>query len=131
MGSSYSGDYAGLSSQLRGFESRWSRVKNRKEYQQEWYQKNKKQHAEKIKQRVDSNAAVARQLKSVPCMDCGGTFHWVAMDFDHRPGEEKLCEVSKLVSEGYSLDLILAEIAKCDVVCSNCHRVRTFVRRSG
>lgn len=71
--------------------------------------------------------ALLAELKRVPCSDCGGTFDPVCMDFDHREGERKVLHVSGLV--GYADDLLLAEIAKCDVVCSNCHRLRTKKRR--
>lgn len=67
--------------------------------------------------------------KSQPCMDCKGKFHVVCMDFDHRDGVEKLDNVATMVAEGRPLGLIEAEIAKCDVVCSNCHRIRTLMRR--
>lgn len=67
-----------------------------------------------------------RELKSAPCTDCGGTFDPVCMDFDHRPGEEKIDCVSSLAWMG--LDAVLAEISKCDLVCANCHRLRTKVR---
>lgn len=70
------------------------------------------------------------ELKSAPCMDCGGTFPPVAMDFDHRQGTEKRDSVSKLGCRG-KMSAMLAEIAKCDLVCSNCHRVRTWRRREG
>jgi hypothetical protein len=61
------------------------------------------------------------------CLDCGYAEHSCALDFDHRPGEVKLFEPSELKSSG-SWQQMLDEIAKCDVVCSNCHRVRTFSR---
>jgi hypothetical protein len=48
------------------------------------------------------------------------------MDFDHRPGTVKLFHIGK---NTHSEDAVLAEIAKCDVVCANCHRVRTFRTR--
>jgi transcriptional regulator with XRE-family HTH domain len=64
--------------------------------------------------------------KNVPCMDCKKRFDLVCMDFDHRPGEVKLfCVGAYRVAR----DKLLAEIAKCDVVCSNCHRLRTHVLR--
>ncbi len=76
-----------------------------------------------------SNAAFVEELKSGPCVDCGGTFHPCAMDFDHLPGFVKLATVSELVAGAKSRDAIMREIAKCDLVCSNCHRVRTHQRR--
>ena len=67
-------------------------------------------------------------VKSVPCMDCGNSFPPVAMDFDHRPGDGKFKDISLLVNGAYSIARIDAEIAKCDIVCSNCHRIRTHER---
>ena len=68
-------------------------------------------------------------LKEAPCMDCGHRFHPCAMDFDHKPGSIKGANISTMVGAQYSLEDILEEIQKCDLVCSNCHRVRTWVRR--
>lgn len=64
--------------------------------------------------------------KAVPCADCAGTFHPCQMDFDHRPGEDKKFTVSS--GSFRSRASVIAEIAKCDIVCSNCHRLRTFNR---
>lgn len=69
--------------------------------------------------------ATLAQLKAAPCTDCGGRFHPVAMDFDHRDPIEKLFVISKGPKK---LELVLAEIAKCDLVCANCHRVRTWTK---
>lgn len=62
------------------------------------------------------------------CADCGYREHAEALDFDHLPGRGKVSHISKLVSNA-GMDKILAEIEKCDVVCANCHRVRTAERR--
>lgn len=58
-------------------------------------------------------------------MDCGVTYPWYVMDFDHVFGE-KYMEISLMVSNLNSKEKILAEIDKCQLVCSNCHRERTF-----
>jgi hypothetical protein len=50
------------------------------------------------------------------------------MDLDHRPGVLKRANINVLVKRGVETSILLDEIAKCDVVCSNCHRVRTFQR---
>lgn len=71
---------------------------------------------------------VVMQLKSQPCMDCGKTYPPVVMDFDHRPGEEKLFNVAKAMADRRGMKKVLDEIAKCDLVCSNCHRIRTWLR---
>jgi len=64
---------------------------------------------------------------SRPCTDCGGFFHAAAMTFDHLPGSEKRADVSTLLHAGYRRALF-DEIAKCELVCANCHAVRTFDR---
>lgn len=61
-----------------------------------------------------------------PCADCGKVFLPQVMQWDHRPGFEKLGELSGFW--GRSRDEILAELAKCDLVCTNCHTIRTFSR---
>lgn len=61
------------------------------------------------------------------CMDCGYADHWCALDLDHRPGEIKLYEPATLKAVP-SWEAIHAELAKCDVVCANCHRIRTNQR---
>ena len=68
---------------------------------------------------------LVRTAKNVPCADCGNTFHPVAMEFDHVRGE-KLFELGNGVH--HTIEEIKAEMEKCEVVCSNCHRIRTWER---
>jgi len=67
------------------------------------------------------------------CTDCGWADHPKALEFDHLPGVEKRTEIARMVSQtgAYSLDDIKAEMAKCEVVCANCHRIRTYDRVYG
>lgn len=62
------------------------------------------------------------------CTDCGYRGHPEALQFDHMPGHEKLGDVNKMVK--YNVGTLFAEIAKCEVVCANCHAIRTATRRS-
>ena len=62
-------------------------------------------------------------LLSHPCIDCGED-DVIVLEFDHVRGE-KSNNVSQMVCEGYGVDSIAEEIAKCDVRCANCHRRRT------
>lgn len=63
------------------------------------------------------------------CADCGYNDYAVALDFDHRPGEEKLYTPSYMAKYKLSIKKIMEELDKCDVVCANCHRVRTMERK--
>lgn len=58
-----------------------------------------------------------------PCTDCGET-NPVILEFDHRDSSEKSGTVSEMVIT-HSMELIEAEVAKCDVRCANCHRLKT------
>lgn len=49
------------------------------------------------------------------------------MDFDHVWGEKKF-NLSSAATGRHKIRIIEEEIAKCDIVCANCHRVRTFTR---
>jgi len=80
-----------------------------------------------IQAKVDQNRALIDDLKAAPCMDCGGSFPPECMDFDHRPGEGNRREVGGMLR--YTEVAIRAEVAKCDLVCANCHRIRTISRQ--
>jgi hypothetical protein len=69
---------------------------------------------------------LAEYHKNKPCTDCRKLYPSCVMDFDHVRGE-KVAKVSRLVQMG-SEKLLLDEIAKCEVVCANCHRMRTHNR---
>jgi len=78
--------------------------------------------------RWNEDSALLASLRNVPCADCGGRFPACAMDFDHRDPAMKVAPVSRLVGRATHAQ-ILAEAAKCDIVCANCHRLRTYVER--
>lgn len=69
------------------------------------------------------------EAKNVPCADCGESYPYYVMDFDHIG--EKLFDIGNAASLGKTLQKVIDEVAKCEVVCSNCHRIRTHIRRAG
>lgn len=78
--------------------------------------------------RIRSRDWVRLYKKDKPCVDCGVSFHHAAMDFDHT-GTDKKAGIAVLAARGASVVSLLSEIAKCDLVCANCHRIRTYKRR--
>lgn len=82
------------------------------------YQASSKRTAAKIRK-------LTADAKAKPCADCGIQYAYYIMEFDHVRGVKKFV-VAKAYSNGAAA--VLAEIAKCDVVCSNCHRERTHKR---
>ncbi len=83
----------------------------------------RRSQAKRFKVRMD----FINEMKSGPCHDCGNSFPPECMDFDHRDDEHKFRGISDMLS--YSLERLMAEVAKCDLVCANCHRIRTKSRR--
>lgn len=65
-------------------------------------------------------------FKRRPCDDCGVQHPPYVMQFDHRDPATKKFNISQAAQ--HSRADTLEEIAKCDIVCANCHAVRTFER---
>ncbi len=83
-----------------------------------------------IKKQKDYLARYLKEFKEKnPCMDCKISYTFYMMDFDHVRGT-KQANVAELINT-LSKKRLDAEIAKCEIVCSNCHRVRTHMRKSG
>lgn len=87
------------------------------------------QLAEQQRTRVQFCRAYVRSFKEAqPCADCGWRMPWYVMEFDHRdgrgPGDST---VASLIGQG-TLDRVILEIEKCDLVCANCHKIRTHKR---
>jgi hypothetical protein len=62
------------------------------------------------------------------CLDCETKYPFYILDFDHVYGK-KVANIGQML-DYFSLEDILKEVAKCDVVCSNCHRERTYSRKN-
>lgn len=94
-------------------------------------EKQKKAQRESVNKRRKSLYDLIDVIKDRPCADCKNKFHPVAMDFDHLPEHNKSFNISRAANRNYSIESVLEEIKKCEVVCSNCHRIRTFIKRGG
>lgn len=113
----------------------------RRIYKKEWSDKNKerrrvnsirwrKENQDKVKEsRVEFMKSSSEFLIAIreqnPCSDCGEYFPYYVMEFDHK--EDNSCNKSVISCRGWPS--LLGEISKCDIVCSNCHKIRTHKRR--
>ena len=68
------------------------------------------------------------KVKDRPCLDCSIKYPPYVMQFDHRNPKEKLFPIGSNYAK-VSHKSLIDEIAKCDVVCANCHAIRTYHRR--
>jgi hypothetical protein len=91
-----------------------------------YYQGNKGKYLQYNRDQYARNRDKLNELKSLPCADCGGTFPPYVMDFDHLGDAVKRFNVS--ATHRYGWEEILREMAKCELVCANCHRIRTHQR---
>ncbi len=94
----------------------------------EHYRRNKNAYLRRNARSRLINAEIIREYKSKPCADCGIRYPYYVMDFDHRQDSIKVINLSN--ASRMTRPKILEEIAKCDVVCSNCHRERTYQRKN-
>jgi len=62
------------------------------------------------------------------CVDCNTKYPFYVLDFDHSRGN-KVSNIGQML-DYFTIEDILKEVAKCDIVCSNCHRVRTYTRKN-
>jgi hypothetical protein len=87
----------------------------------------KRRAAEAVSRKIKRRAAIVGRWKQRRgCADCGWRGHPAALDLDHVRGD-KVCGVAQMYT--YSWDRVKQEIAKCEVVCANCHRIRTYERK--
>jgi hypothetical protein len=105
----------------------WLCLSCQRAYTKDWYGRNRQKQIALARVRRDREAKnlgrrIRDYLRDHPCVDCGESEPDV-LDFDHL--RDKRANVSRLVHGAMSWDLIVKEIAKCEVRCANCHRRRT------
>lgn len=90
------------------------------------YYNNKQSYLDKNKQyRLHIRKFIIDFKENVECVDCGVKYPYYVMDFDHL--EDKKFNISYLAATG-RIGKLKDEIAKCEIVCANCHRKRTYER---
>jgi hypothetical protein len=101
-------------------------IESRRLSNQKYHRLNKKSHQEKVKKTKEAFRRWAEDLKrDRPCVDCQRRFPPCCMDWHHKDPSTKVDTVGRITATG-NKSRVLAEIIKCELVCSNCHRIRTF-----
>ncbi|KKM70871.1 hypothetical protein LCGC14_1436310 [marine sediment metagenome] len=100
------------------------------EQRAKWYQERCEKVGYRDKLRKQANKRkrkildfLAEYKLSRGCVDCGYKKYSVALDFDHIKGKKRIN-----LPFAKSINQAKQEIKKCEVVCANCHRVRTYKR---
>lgn len=106
-------------------------------YSRKHYLANRDEYIDRAKQKNPGLRAQRRallaELKAKPCTDCGRTFPAYCMEFDHVNGRTITGRgspeaISTMITSLRSMASLEAELAKTELVCLCCHRIRTITR---
>tara|TARA_B110000285_G_scaffold231656_1_gene300861 strand:+ start:1031 stop:1522 length:492 start_codon:yes stop_codon:yes gene_type:complete len=108
------------------FKDASKRKSYQKKYHQGWYAENgdhRKQQVANRRRKLKQRFAEYKQ--SLECHNCGlsGKDNQWALEHHHLDPNDKVTTIAHLVTSGYAWDTIMEEVAKCIVICANCHRM--------
>lgn len=101
------------------------------EYYKQYYKENPSEKERILQNNRARRAEIdefIRNRKAKPCVDCGVEYPYYVMQFDHLSQSEKKFQIASSRNL-YTIQQIQEEIAKCELVCANCHAERTHSRR--
>jgi hypothetical protein len=101
-------------------------IEKQRLYRRRWYERNKERQRQYKERRQQDLLACVRSLKT-KCSTCGER-DVACLLFHHLDGQAKSANIALAVTNGWSKERILGEIAKCLVLCSNCHARLHFPR---
>lgn len=95
------------------------------EYEKDWASKNRQSGRDAVARNQLKKRKIIDQIKlDRGCMDCGYNKYPFVLQFDHVRGQKQFTIGTSIGNR--PLQALLDEIEKCDVVCGNCHAVRTW-----
>lgn len=89
----------------------------------------KKANLRKLKVRLRAREFIKRYKAFVGCSACG-IKNPIVLEFDHVRSKDKKYDVSSANMKSCSIQKLKQEIRKCDVLCSNCHKIKTYNERN-
>ena len=75
------------------------------------------------RRKTDVHCLIQEYKVTLACVDCGED-HPATLDFHHLDPSTKERSLGDIAKYGWSRKKALAEIAKCVILCANCHRTR-------
>lgn len=101
-------------------------MSNRSEANRKYYLNGGKQKIlESNRKRREEIRNYLNEVKDVPCCDCGERHPPYVMQFDHVDPSTKEFGLANAARDQLSWEKIKEEVAKCEIVCANCHMKRT------
>jgi len=102
------------------------RVYSRAHYRRNKAKHNARRHANQVVYVARNKQRMRVFLEDRSCIDCGNA-NPIVLEFDHVRGKKRY-EISIMLNAGFAWARILEEVAKCEIRCANCHRVKTAVQ---
>jgi hypothetical protein len=90
------------------------------------YQCNPCRYIHQKLRRQDRRAAVNEWKEERGCDECGYNKHGAVLDYHHKDPTTKISNVSDLIGRNGTWTQIKEEIAKCTLLCANCHRIKEY-----
>lgn len=81
--------------------------------------------AKMARRRFEAREVLDREKSRSPCKDCGHSYHPCQVDVLSQEGGRRV-PIARMLH--LSTARLVAEIRRCDVVCANCSRLRTWMR---
>ena len=103
------------------------RQKARDDYKRHYYKHQDKYLARNKTKKNEIRSFLQQYKEFHGCMDCKGKFPYYVLDFDHRDPNLKKFSLNRMHLRN-SWEQMIEEIGKCDVVCGNCHRIRSYTK---
>jgi hypothetical protein len=104
-------------------------IEKQQQYQRDWYQRNKERRLKRQRELRDIQRQIIAQEKvRRGCAHCGYRESPVALDAHHHNGDKEF-EIGKAVVARKSIEEIMIELAKCEILCANCHRIEHYEKK--
>jgi len=112
-------------------------IEKKRKYWRDWYYRKMDQDPEWRKAESERNS-VKRKVKrdwlvglkkSMKCARCDFS-DFRALCFHHSDPSQKKGEIANMIKENYGKERILEEMAKCEVLCQNCHHIEHYEQRT-
>jgi hypothetical protein len=114
---------------MRGSKRRGTCRQCLRDFCRDYYRRNtSKFKARKVAERKRIRAWLNDYMSKQQCSECPER-RQACLDFHHRDPDEKAFNIGQVNNIGVSLEKLIEEIAKCIILCANCHRCRHFDER--
>ena len=112
------------------FKDKEKRREYQRRYMRKWYRENKEKHIAYVRNRDKKIKDWLKDYKkTLECEECGEN-HPACLDFHHIDPSKKSFSLGR-INKFLCKKLIKEEIAKCSVLCANCHRKKHWNERNG